>query len=123
VAHHQHCDDEQVTSQRAEHGPIPASQRKHLKEALSVVPPARPAIFLTFAEDEQVVVTWSRLHRRSKSVPAGVVHAAEPGESTALCGTPLSTLLEFGRSRHPFERFAEDDRCLVCDEAAGRPQA
>jgi hypothetical protein len=112
-----------VSSQRAESGPIPARPDEQLEEVLSIVPTARRRIFLTYAEHQQADVTWLRLRRRGRSVPAGVVHAAEPGESTALCGTPLSTLHEFGRSRYPFERFAEDDRCLVCDEAAGRPQA
>lgn len=78
---------------------------------------------LTYAEDVQTEVSWSGLRRRRREVPSGIVHAAEPGASVALCGTPLRTLHEFGRSRHPFERVESDDRCLVCDEAAGRPSA
>jgi hypothetical protein len=33
----------------------------------------------------------------------------------------LSALHEFGRSRYPFERFRDQDRCRQCDESAGRP--
>jgi hypothetical protein len=75
----------------------------------------------TFAEGEETVRTWERLRRVERRVPAGRVHAVDLEAQAALCGAPLSSLQEFGRSRYPFERVPHEDRCTACDEAAGSP--
>jgi hypothetical protein len=82
-----------------------------------------PSVVRTFAEDEEIVRSWSRLRRVEWRYPAGLVHAADLGDDAALCGRPLTALQEFGRSRYPFERIPHDERCTACDEAAGRPSA
>jgi hypothetical protein len=85
--------------------------------------PSTPAVVRTFAEAR--VVQQERRHFRkvSRVVPAGLVHAAGDDPERALCGVLLSALHEFGRSRYPFERFRDQDRCRQCDESAGRPRA
>ena len=88
-----------------------------------VTRPSAPAVVRTFADGEQKLRTWSRLRRVAFRVPAGLVHAADLGADATLCGAPLSSLQEFGRSRHPFERITREDRCPACDSAAGHPQA
>lgn len=75
----------------------------------------------TFAEGEEIVRTWERLRRVEHRLPAGRVHAVDLAAQTALCGAPLDSLQEFGRSRYPFERVPQEDRCEACDEAAGKP--
>jgi hypothetical protein len=75
----------------------------------------------TFADDsgsERVGRPWRREYRR---IPAGRIHAAGLHAEDALCGVSLEVLHEFGRSRYPFERFDETERCPACDKAAGRP--
>ena len=57
------------------------------------------------------------------SASLGQVHAAELRGTFSLCGLPLDSLHEFGRSRYPFERFEETRRCPACHVAAGRPTA
>ena len=120
------CHDGSMTSLPAEvegHDKEPTELVQARPEALALVRPSPPAVVRTFAEGEDTVRTWSRLRRFEYRVPAGSVHAAELGGDATLCGRPLSSLLEFGRSRYPFERIDQDDRCRVCDEAAGQPQA
>jgi hypothetical protein len=97
--------------------PVATSTRDHL----ALVPSY--TIYLTYADGVELRRTgpvWRRVPRR---FPAGLVHAAEPTGSTALCGASLRSLEAFGRSRHPFERFEVSDRCPACDAAAGRPTA
>jgi hypothetical protein len=77
----------------------------------------------TFAEGEETVRTWERLRRVEYRVPAGRVHAVDLEAEAALCGAPLDTLQEFGRSRYPFEEVPQEERCAVCDEKAGNPTA
>ena len=86
-------------------------------------PQAAPAVVRTFADGEETLRSWSRMRRVEWRVPAGLVHAADLVAGTALCGMPLSSLEEFGRSRFPFERVPHEDRCAACDDAAGSPQA
>jgi len=84
---------------------------------------ARPTGLLTYADDVELRRTgpvWRRVLRR---FPAGRVHAARPDDRVALCGAGLEALEAFGRTRHPFERFAPARRCRACDLAAGRPTA
>ena len=76
----------------------------------------------TFAEGEETVRTWTRLRRVERRVPAGRVHAVDLEAQAALCGAPLESLQEFGRSRFPFERVPNEERCIACDEAAGNPE-
>jgi hypothetical protein len=90
-------------------------------EQLVLVRPSAPTVVRTFADGEETVRTWSRLRRIEYRLPAGQVHAAHLEGDATLCGTPLSSLQEFGRSRYPFERIAQDERCRTCDDAAGRP--
>jgi hypothetical protein len=75
----------------------------------------------TFAEGEETVRSWERLRRVEHRVPAGRVHAVDLEAKAALCGAPLDTLQEFGRSRYPFEAVPQEERCSVCDEKAGNP--
>jgi hypothetical protein len=77
----------------------------------------------TFAEGEETVRTWERLRRVEHRVPAGRVHAVDLESEAALCGAPLESLQEFGRSRFPFEAVPQEERCAVCDEKAGNPIA
>ena len=93
------------------------------RERLSLVPAFRPAVFRTFAEGVQIQGYGPLWHRQRRLVPEGLVHAAGLAGREALCGRSLETLHEFGRSRHPFERFDELRRCPDCDVAAGRPTA
>ena len=81
-----------------------------------------PPVVRTFAEGEETVRTWIRLRRVERRVPAGRVHAVDLEAQAALCGAPLSSLQEFGRSRYPFERVPHEERCIPCDEAAGNPE-
>lgn len=76
-------------------------------------------VFLTFADDEKTVRT--RLLGPTRRVPAGRIHAAAVDAEVTLCGIDLGRLREFGRSRHPFERFSVRRRCATCHQAAGRP--
>ncbi len=92
-------------------------------QPLVLVAPARPGVVRTFAEGEEILRTWSRLRRVEWRLPAGLVHASDLDAEAALCGTPLTSLQEFGRSRFPFERVPREDRCRTCDDAAGSPQA
>jgi hypothetical protein len=82
-----------------------------------------PAVVRTFAEREEYLRAWEGLRRVEWRVPSGAVHAADLSGETALCGKPLTALEEFGRSRFPYERVPHEDRCRVCDEAAGSPSA
>ena len=77
----------------------------------------------TFAEGEEIVRSWERLRRVEHRLPSGRVHAVDLEAHAALCGAPLDSLQEFGRSRYPFERVPAEDRCTACDEAAGSPTA
>jgi hypothetical protein len=105
------------------HQEEPTEREQARPEPLALVRPSPPAVVRTYAEGEATVRGWSRLRRFEYRVPAGSVHAADLGGDATLCGTPLSSLREFGRSRYPFERTPHEDRCRVCDEAAGKPQA
>ena len=68
--------------------------------------------------DDQVSLPVPK-RSRQRLVPARQVHAAELQGDRSLCGLPLESLLEFGRSRWPFERFGEDLRCPACHAATG----
>jgi hypothetical protein len=111
----------------AEHGALPEGISPPVmlhalaRERLSPVPAFRPAVFRTFAEGVQVLGYGPVWHRQRSLVPDGLVHAAGLAGREALCGRPLQTLHEFGRSRHPFERVEESRRCPECDLAAGHP--
>jgi hypothetical protein len=98
--------------------PVLAPARDHL----ALVPPP-PAVPLTYADGVELRRVGPVWRRRLRRFPAGLVHAAEPGSRSSLCGVPLARLEAFGRSRHPFERFEESRRCVACDVAAGRPTA
>jgi len=76
-------------------------------------------VFLTFADAEKRV--RPRLWASPVRVPSGRIHAAQSGASCTLCGIELQGLSEFGRSRHPFEKFPFRLRCPSCHIAAGRP--
>jgi hypothetical protein len=76
-------------------------------------------VFLTFADTEKRV--RPRLLGTPIRVPSGRIHAAESGASCTLCGIALDQLSQFGRSRHPFEKFPFGQRCPSCHIAAGRP--
>jgi hypothetical protein len=78
-------------------------------------------VFLTFADAEKRV--RPRFLGAAVRVPSGRIHAAETGAACTLCGIALAGLSEFGRSRHPFERFPFRLRCASCHVAAGRPYA
>jgi hypothetical protein len=106
-----------------DHDKQPTDPDQAHPEPLALVRPSPPAVVRTFADGEDTVRAWSRLRRFEYRVPAGSVHAADLGGDATLCGAPLSSLREFGRSRYPFERIDHEDRCRVCDEAAGQPQA
>jgi hypothetical protein len=112
-----------------EHGALPegisspAVLHTQARERLSLVPAFRPAVFRTFSEDVQIQGYGPVWRRQRRLVPDGPVHAAGLAGRDALCGRPLETLHEFGRSRHPFERIEESRRCPECDLAAGRPTA
>jgi hypothetical protein len=102
---------------------LPAAVPVSDRERLTLVPSTRVDIFRTFAdtvEERRSGPVWRREVRR---LPAGPVHAAELQGVLSLCGLPLDSLHEFGRSRHPFERVDEADRCPACHIAAGRPTA
>ena len=91
-----------------------------VRDLLAVVPDAR-IVYLSFADSVELRRTGPVWRRRLRRFPAGLVHAAEPRGEETLCGTPVNRLEAFGRSRHPFERFDETDRCADCHRAAGRP--
>jgi hypothetical protein len=80
-----------------------------------------PAVVRTFADGEEYLRTWAGMRRVEWRVPTGLVHAADLTGEAALCGMPLTSLEEFGRSRFPFERVPHEERCSICDEAAGSP--
>jgi hypothetical protein len=93
------------------------------RDRLTLVPSSHVDVHRTFAdtvEERRSGPVWRREVRR---VPAGLVHAAELQGALSVCGLPLDSLHEFGRSRHPFERVDETDRCPACHVAAGRPTA
>jgi hypothetical protein len=118
------CHDASMTSRPAEIEDHDDSTRPEARlEPLVLVTPARPRVVRTFADGEEILRTWSRLRRVEWTVPAGLVHAADLDADAVLCGTPLTSLQEFGRSRFPFERVPDEDRCRACDDAAGSPQA
>jgi hypothetical protein len=98
-------------------------QQDGARKPLVLVRGSRPGVVRTFAESAETVRTWVRLRRVEWSVPSGLVHAAELHADVTLCGTPLTSLEEFGRSRFPFERISPEDRCSTCDDAAGNPSA
>jgi hypothetical protein len=91
-----------------------------VRDLLAVVPDA-PIVYLSFADSVGLRRTGPVWRRRLRRFPAGLVHAAEPRSQETLCGAPVNRLEAFGRSRHPFERFAETERCTDCHVAAGRP--
>jgi hypothetical protein len=77
----------------------------------------------TLAEGEDYLDAWSRLRDLDWRAPARAVHAADSSGEAALCGKPLTALEEFGHKRYPFEQVPHEERCRVCDEAAGSPSA
>ena len=90
-----------------------------VRDTLTLVAPPQSGVHRTLAdavESRRSGPVWRRQERR---LPAGLVHAAELLSDRSLCGLPLDSLHEFGRSRHPFERFEVDRHCPVCHVAAG----
>jgi hypothetical protein len=103
--------------------PLPSAAPTPPHERLTLVPSTGVDIYRSFAdaaEEQRSGPVWRHQVRR---VPGGLVHAAELHGASSLCGLPLDSLHEFGRSRYPFERFDETRRCPVCHIAAGRPTA
>src|SRR4249919_892753 len=78
-------------------------------------------IYRAFAEEERRSRASMLSRRGTRTTPAGRIHAAEQPAITTLCGRATRDLFEFGRSRHPFERFPMESRCAACNELAGRP--
>jgi hypothetical protein len=92
--------------------PIPAGER------LTLVP-EHAEVHRTYADGERARSSGRLWRRSTRRVPAGLVHAAELDGARSLCGLPLDTLHEFGRSRHPFERFDVSRRCPECHLSTG----
>ena len=94
-------------------GPAPAAQR------LTLVTPEPGNVHRTFADAVEIRRSGPLWRREERRLPAGLVHAAELVDDRSLCGLPLGSLHEFGRSRYAFERFEADLRCADCHAAAG----
>jgi hypothetical protein len=73
----------------------------------------------TFADAVESRRSGPAWRRQERLLPAGMVHGAELQKTSSLCGLPLDSLHEFGRSRHPFERFDASRRCPDCHAATG----
>lgn len=102
-------DDAQVLA------PVPTLVR----ERLTLVVTPLGGVHRTFADAVESWRSGPVWRREEHRLPAGLVHAAELQGDRSLCGLPLDSLHEFGRSRHPFERFETSQRCPVCHAAAG----
>jgi hypothetical protein len=89
------------------------------RERLTLLVTTHPGVHRTFADTVESYRSGPLWRRRERCLPAGLVHAAELQGDRSLCGLPLDSLQEFGRSRHPFERFVEGERCPVCHASAG----
>ena len=78
-------------------------------------------VYRTFADGQEQA---RRRVRRGPvhTTPTGRVHAADRDGLVTLCGLPTAELVEFGRSRYPFEGMPMSTRCARCNELAGRPQ-
>ncbi|MDX6358423.1 MAG: hypothetical protein QOH37_1477 [Nocardioidaceae bacterium] len=93
--------------------PVPARER------LTLLVTTHAEVHRTFADAVESCRSGPLWRQRVRLLPAGLVHAAELKGDRSLCGLPLDSLHEFGRSRHPFERFDEGERCPVCHTSAG----
>ncbi len=102
---------------------LPSAVHTPSRDRLTLVLPTRADVHRTFADAVEAQRSGPVWRRQVRHVPAGLVHAAELRGTFSLCGLPLDSLHEFGRSRYPFERFEETRRCPACHVAAGRPTA
>ena len=80
-------------------------------------------VYRTFAEGQHRSRHAIRRATGVDTAPSGSIHAAEHGAQVTLCGRSTDGLVEFGRSRFPFERTPAEMRCSTCNELAGRPLA
>jgi hypothetical protein len=78
-------------------------------------------VYRTFADGEEHARRRVRRGSAGHTTPTGRVHAADQEGWVTLCGLPTSDLVEFGRSRYPFEGMPMTSRCARCNELAGRP--
>ena len=78
-------------------------------------------VFRTFAEGQQRSRRLAKRARGTLMAPTGRIHAAQQKAVVTLCGLRTRDLIEFGRSRYPFERISIGARCPKCNELAGRP--
>lgn len=78
-------------------------------------------VYRTFADGEGHPRRLVRRGGVAHTTPVGRLHAAEQEGLVTLCGLPTSDLVEFGRSRYPFEAMPMPSRCARCNELAGRP--
>jgi hypothetical protein len=102
---------------------IPSAAPTPAHERLTLVLSSRVDVYRTFADAAEARRTGPVWRPQVRRVPSGLVHAGELDGTFSLCGLPLDSLQEFGRSRHPFERFDETRHCRACHVAAGRPTA
>ena len=68
------------------------------------------------AHEKALRVFTTRLWRIAQGEPMGVMHAAQPGSGTTLCGLSVPGLVEFAHSGYAGLR--DRVRCDVCNEAA-----
>ncbi|WP_191908007.1 hypothetical protein [Nocardioides cynanchi] len=97
--------------------PVSSAQR------LTLVPTQPGTVHRTFADAAETRRSGPPWRRRERRMPAGLVHAAELVADRSLCGLPLDSLHEFGRSRYAFEHFEAHLRCSACHAAAGSPDS
>jgi hypothetical protein len=107
-----------MTGRHALHADDPVALRAP-RGRLTLVATSGADVYRTFADAAEARRSGPPWRRRQRLVPAGRVHAAELQGDRSLCGLPLESVLEFGRSRWPFERFGEDLRCPACHAATG----
>jgi hypothetical protein len=100
---------------------LPSAVATGVHERLTLVKSTRVDVYRTFADAAEAQRSGPVWRQQVHRVPAGLVHAVELEGTASLCGLPLDSLHEFGRSHYPFERFDETRRCPVCHVAAGRP--
>jgi len=79
------------------------------------------AVYRTFADDQKYTHRGLLPGQKPRLVPLGRIHAVRGVAAATLCGRPIQELFEFGRSRHPYERFPMEVRCQTCNQLAGRP--
>jgi hypothetical protein len=75
-------------------------------------------VYRTFSEGQERADRSYDSWLRGRLVPARLIHAAEHDSEVTLCGKSTRELIEFGRSRHAFERTETDARCPSCQELA-----